>query len=458
MEVYTIGSKDFIRGESSSENVADGGFSPKSYNLNLTRIRGVLDFAPGLTDRGGGTLTDVPIASAYDKTLSGNDAYFLDVGGGFYTLASDNTFTKRQTITADTFILGTSEILQYSPAVGTSFLMATSQTRVIRFTGSNLTSAAPDTDFWTGLTTAVRHPHEIVEGKWYLGDGNLIHVYDGTTTTASWVVLPPDVNITSLRKHPDGQHLLAFCGLGLNYSHTRNTPGRVYIVDLVARNWIREIDTDAQVEGSRLVGGIVYVTYGKNFGYFNGNGLSLLKRLATSITTYSHNIGNMEDIVVVRDGQHVRAYGDLGAGKVWWRCAKTSADTDGDINNLIYRGDNRLLICYQDSGGSDYIKELDYDDTSSTGIFYHNRVPFATESIVRRIEVNHKKSTGGSWAMTANDTEDTSVLLSDVMSPEAANGKTRREVNYKTDIMQYRQGQGPGEIKLIRIFYDPIKQ
>ena len=457
MEVIPLGSKDFIRGESSAENVADGGFSPKSYNLNLTRIRGVLDFAPTMTDRGGATLTGNVVASCPDLSNSGNDAYFVDLGGAIYGLASNDSFSLLRTISGYTPVLGTTEISPFwisGASTSTSSVFVTTQTTIHMYGGTNLT-ADNGPEFWTNLSSGVRHPLEQVGDTLYVGDFNYIHAIGTTSTTEAYVTLPPNVNITSLRKHPDGEHLIAFCGLGQNASHTRNTQGRIYIINLVLKQWIREIDTAFQVEGSRTVGGVVYVTYGKNFGYFDGNGIQLLKRLANSATTYSHNIGNMEDVVVVRDGQHVRAFGDLGAGKVWWRCAKTNLDTDDDINNIIYRGDNKLLICYRDTSTNPFIKELDYDNTGSTGIFYSNRFPFSTESMIKKIEVLHKKAVG-SYTLSDNDTEDTAIALSELITTAASDAKTVREVNYRTDIFQYRQGQGPGEIKLIRIFHEPV--
>ena len=458
MQVITLGASDFIKGESSSEHTSDGGFSPLSYNLNLTRKRGILDFAPSLTDKGGVTLTNNVIASAYDRTLSGNDAYFVDTGGAVYTLASDDTFTLRKTISGYPMVLGTTEMIPFSISGSTASLFITTQSTIHMYGGTNLT-ADDGPEFWTNLNGnngvgGVRHPMERVGDSVYVGDLNLIHAIGASSTTGSYVTLPPDVNITSLRKHPNGEHLIAFAGLSQNYSHTRGTPGRIYIIDLVIKQWIREIDVDSQVEGSRLVGGVVYVTYGQNVGYFNGNGITLLKRLANSATTYSHNLGNMEDILLVRDGQHVRAYGNLGAGNVWWRLAKTSADTDGDINNIIYRGDNKLLICYQDTGGADYIKELDYDNTSASGLFFSNRYLMPAETKIRRIEVLHKKN-ASSLLMTLNDTEDAVVSLSEVITTLSTQAKTRREINYTTDVIQYRQGQGPGEIRLIRIFHEP---
>lgn len=458
MEVLTIGPQDFIKGESSADWVSDRGFSPSSFGLNLTKKRGVLQMIESPTDIGGATLTGNVITATYDRTLSGNDVYLGDANGAFYTLSSAGVLTKRQTVAADTFTLGTSEMLGFSTSFGSPFTYATSDSRVIQFTGQNLVTAAPTTDFWTGLNTGVRHPLERVEDRLYIGDANLIHAWDGTTSTASWVVLPSDVNITSLRKHPDGKNLIAFCGVSQNYSHTRGGGGRIYIVDLTLRDWVREIDTEVQVEGSRLVGGVVYCTFGANVGYFDGDGIILLKRLSDSATTYSHNLGNMEDILTVRDGRHIRCFGDLGAGRVWWRSALTVNTTDDPINCHIYRGDNKLLIAYRDTSADPFLKQVDFDNSSaSIGIFFSNRYIFPREVIVRRIEVVHKNGVG-TYAFTNNDLKDTVVSLSDTITTSGTETKTRRNMNVKLDAIQWRMGEGPGEIKQIRIFYDYVRE
>lgn len=457
MEVLTIGPQEFIGGESTADWVADNGFSPSSYGLNLTKTRGVLNMVEASTDKGGGTLVANVIAATYDTSFAGNDAYFLDTSGNFYTLRSDDAFTLRQTITADTFSLGTSEILQFTTTAGAPFLYASAAQRIIQFTGSNLDGAAPVTDFWTGLQTNCRHPLERVEDAMYIGDLNVIHKWDGTSSTASWVVLPADVNITSLRKHPDGKHLIAFCGIQLNASHTRGGGGRIYIVDVNLRDWVREIDTEMQVEGSRLVGGVVYCTYGQNVGYFDGDGVVLLKRLFNSTTTYSHNIGNMDDILCIRDGKHVRMFGDLGAGRVWWRSMRTNSDTDDDINCLINRGDNKLLIAYRDTSTVPFLKQCDFDNVSgSVGIFFSKRYLFPRQILLRRIEILHDNA-AGTFAFTIVDLTDATVTLSEIITTIATATKTKRNLNAKVDALQFRCGHGPGEIKQIRIFYDYIK-
>ena len=114
----------------------------------------------------------------------------------------------------------------------------------------------------------------------------------------------------------------------------------------------------------------------------------------------------------------------------------------------------QLLIGYRDTSTNPFLKELDYANTGSTGIFFSNRYDFPTETKIRRIEVVHKR-VAESLLMTNNDEEDTVVSLAEVITTDTVSSKTRREINYLCDTFQYRQGQGPGEIRLIRIFHEP---
>ena len=461
MKPWLIDWRDWLRGESSSDDASDKGFSQRSYGLNLTKARGLLYFSESSTDRGGATLTGNPIGSTYDKTLSGNDGYIMDDEGAFYTIAGA-TLTKRQTMTG-TWALGTAEILQYSPAVSTSYTFATSDSAIIRFTGSDLTSAAPDTDFWTGLSTGVRHPIEKVENLVCFGDGNLIHVYDGTTTTSAYVTLPPDVNITSLRKHPNGQNLVAFCGLGQNYSHTRSTPGRIYIVDLNIKKWIREIDIGSQVEGSRLVGGIIYTTYGQNVGYFDGNGIKFLKRLSYSTTTYSHNMGDWEGNLIIRDGIFLLTFGDLGMGRVWWR--PTSNDVNANnINNILYKGSDTVLMGFSDSAGAGKLIEVNLANAGSSGVFQSNKTNFELTSSLRRLEILHTALTASTFRISFSNVDENDSLNAVYDSnPSVASAnwaKHRVETDIKVDsarLLLQQSNATPG-YRFIRVMYEAIER
>lgn len=385
-----INPTDFIRGESSSDYIADGGFSPDSYGLNLTKEPGILYFIESSTDRGGATLTGNIIASCPDPQTTGNDAYFIDDEGAFYRL-NGATLTKGFT-GANTYQLGTSDLKPFNDAN----FYATSTTAVAQF-DNNLGTVTEN--WWTGLTSGFRHPLEVVEKELFIADKNVIYYWDGTTSGTAFT-LPVQQNVTSLRKHPDGKTLLAFTGGTADFSHTRNGAGKVYYCQPTLRGssiegWSREVELESQVEGTIVVGGVVFATWGKNLGYFDGNGLVWLKRLETSGTTYSQSMANNEDILLFRDGINVKAYGNLGAGNVFWNCFRNTTNTN-HITNIHYKGDNKVLYSFQGaSAGTGLLQEVDYDNAGTVGNFYSNRYFTPEERVYRFIDILHTVTNSG---------------------------------------------------------------
>ena len=134
MQIQTIDEKHFRLGESKTSHSSDGGFSPDSYGLNLAYEKGQLNFVGGLTDVGGNILVGKIIAKAKDKSYLGNDQYFLDDEGNFYTLNS-STLAKEQTDSTKTYQIGTTDMLQFQ-----GNLYVTSQNDVTKLSGSGLTA------------------------------------------------------------------------------------------------------------------------------------------------------------------------------------------------------------------------------------------------------------------------------------------------------------------------------
>lgn len=388
--LLTIDFKNFVLGESATDRNPDRGFSPLSYGLNLIKEKGTLYFQETQTEIS--NLEGDAICMAVDASFLGNDQYILDDEGKFYTL-SGTTLTKRQTDSVKTYAVGTSDMLQFKGDV-----YATSQTDVALLGSSNLTSI--DNDWWTttrghsALSNVYRHPLEVVEDTLYLANQNNISTWDGTTSVENAMSLPPDVNVTTLRRHPDGRHLIAFCGITANYSHTRGGGGKIYIIDTVTLEWIREIPIESQVEGSRLVSGIVYVTFGAKFGYFNGDGISWLRDLTAGSTTYSHQISNAEDILLIRDNKDVLAYGDLGGGgKVWWRVYRTAANSYTAFTALGYKGNNIILVGYTDGQSAvEKLAQIEINNAGIVGNFYSNHELAGQNIAIRRIEIDHTKT------------------------------------------------------------------
>lgn len=457
MQSYTIKAKHFLAGESLNEWDDNGGFSPESIGLNLLYKRGNLYFAPTPTDRGGATLTGNIIASCFDPASLGNDAYHLDDEGAFYTL-NGPTLTKRQTSTADTFTLGTTEMMPFQGAI-----LATSQTRVMLL-GNNF--ATIDSSWWTGLTSACRHPIERVEDKAYIGNLNVIEIYDGTNTSgtgAGNITLPTNVNITSLRRHPDGKNLIAFAGQTIDFSHTRPNAGYIYLVDTNLKTWTREIAIEAQVEGSRLVGGVVFVTYGNKVGYFTGSGIKFLKKLETSTTTYSHNISNIEDIFLVRDGLNIKAYGDLGRGKIWWNLIKNQTNAQ-NINNIQYKGSSIVLMAFSDGAGAGYLQELDLTTVGQFGNLYSNKYEFGKRVMIRKIVILHTTTNAAGVSrfliQAPNQDDNTSNILVDKTYTNQAVYRTIVECQHECEVLQLYMFLSNDVLgfKYIRFYYEPIEE
>jgi len=442
MPVLEIDYKNFLRGESYGDFAPTAGFSPNSLGLNLTKDKGVLNFIETASEVAGATLTGDIIASADDHQLLSSNKYFLDDEGAFYTY-SGATFTKRRTAdaSAGSWILGTSDIIQFK-----SITYATSDDRVVEIQGSDL-DGSYDGGWWSGLTSGVRHPMEIVEGELFIGNSNVIEVWDGSASTTAFT-LPDNRRVTSLRRHPDGRTLLAFTGVTDDFSHTKPGEGYVYYCNPAIRDWVREVRIPIQVEGTRLVGGRVYATWGKDFGFYDGEGLRVLRKLDTSTTTYSHSIANMEDILLVRDGDDILAYGDIGAGRVWW----TLLDGAATINVPTYKGDN--VVLYGDA--AENLFEVDLDNAGANGLFRSNKIYFEKEVDIKRIDIFHDTAT--TYTLTVGETDlagTTNTIEQRVYSGESVE-VTRVNCNVRTDIFQLALTPGSGTIgiKLIRIHYD----
>jgi len=481
MEVLTINHKNFIAGESQTDLFDDAGFSPASIDLNLTATRGELNFISTPTDRGGATLTGNVIADTFDPAFLTNlGNILLDDDGAIYSFTG-STLTKKQT-SLHNFAIGTSDIINFKDNFYITYGGGGVNSRAgISQLDYNLGTL--NDEWWTMLEPGYagtsnddrfwRHPMEVVEKNMFIANKNIIYYWDGTTSGTAFT-LPTDVNVTTLRKNTDGRTLLAFTGNVADASHTQANKGKVYYCDPTLQGaavdgWSREVEIEAQVEGSRVMGGVVYVTWGKNFGYFDGSGLVKLKEFETSGTTYSHNIKSMDDILVTRDGVNVLAYGDLGQGKVWWNIFQNTTNSNA-INNITYKGDNKLLVAYSDGAGAGDMVEIDYDTAGVLGSWVSNKIRFGSKVHISRIEVTHGETdTSGTTTirLAQRNTEgDTTTvargdagIIEDITYVNQAVTESVAQCDIKTSIFQLYVASVTDTvgIKEIRIYYDPIK-
>lgn len=442
METIVIDANNFILGASLNDNSQNGAYSPKSKGINHLYSQGKIYFQPAETDLST-NLEGNFIGSTADPNLGGNDAYIMDDEGKFYTL-NGSTLTKRQTDATNSYVFGTADIVNFNNEV-----FATSATNVTRLTGADL--ATIDATWWSvtrghsSLNGNFRHPLLVVEDTLYIADVNLIHTWDGTTSVPSALILPNIWNITCMVKHPNGRDIIAFCSNTADYSHTRGGRAVAFIINTVTLEFSQEIPIDSQVEGARLVGGILYVMYGKNLGYFTDSGVVFLRKLEDISLVggrlgYKHHLGEMEGHLLVVEKDNVLAYGDLGLGKVFWYPLNNKQQASQNIDAIAVVGTGKLIYGTQTSGGTEKLYKLDYyDNTSNSSTrLYTNRISFPRKVWIRRIEVEHDTFTSGAGLEIYNVERSGAVQQVAVHSYTLDGGvdASRYDANIYTDSLQ----------------------
>ncbi|MBU2527528.1 MAG: hypothetical protein KKC03_13105 [Bacteroidetes bacterium] len=447
--IHTIDYKNFIAGENPADNIPNRGFSPDSYDINLLKKPGVLYFNPAVTNRSGATLTGRLVAVCIDP-LSTDLAYYVDNNGAFYSLNYDaSIFTKKQTSTGYTYASAWSDILGFKTEI-----FATSTGAVAKLTTG---MAALVEDWWSGLNNNFRHPLERVEDELFIADNNVIYYWNGTSSGTAFT-LPTQFPITSLRRHPNGRTLIAFADDAGN-SALGSGKGKVYYCDPVIRDWTREVVIDCPVEGSQVIGGVIYVSYKEKFGFFDGSRLVSIKT-RTDFGLHSHQITNLQNHILVCDFDKVRAYGDLGNGQAWWSLAK-NRDSALRIDTIISYKNKKLLYSYAEGGFAGKLMEIDFDSTGVNGVFYTNRINFDTEVHISKIEILHDVSNSAGntiFDLYYRDIDDTETLIENISYSSQAVNKTIINCDIKTDIFQLKLVPNTDDIgyKLIRIHYEPI--
>jgi len=452
METLILVKGQLVLGVSLNNDHANAGYSPEERGHNLEYSQGAILYPqPAPVDLSANVTGNI-IAFENDPNFLGNDAYAVDASGAFYTI-DGTTVTKRQTDSTNSYAYGTTDMKYFRGA-----LYATTTQEVVQLQGSDLSTI--DDDFWTdtesrtALQNFYRHPLEVVEDTLYIADKNMIHTWDATDSVYAAMSLPDSFNITSLRVHTDGRHLMAFCSETVNYSHTQKARAKIYLIDTVTLEFIREIDVDDQTEGTINAGGVTYVTYGKNFGYFNGDGYTFLRKLNTLEPTYNHGLASKDGIVLIRERPAILAYGDIGTGQnvFWYPFFNTvNGNSLGAIGN---QGDNRVLASYT----SNKLAQIDFDLVNGTTAWKSNPISFSGKVWIRKIVIETEPLASGSdhdfYMVNKNGTQ--TLLFSMTYSEDGAISEKTKMVNIYTDLIWFKWDwiATPKGVKKITIFYE----
>lgn len=465
LQTIVIDAQNFLQGESINAYTSDAGYSPASKGVNLFKEKGVLNLQG--SNMNSAAIDGALIAAIPDPNFLSNAAYLLTDNGSLYTL--DNTMTGagvtlRQTdaTAGHNYLFGNSDMAWFKGA-----LYVTGDTDVMYVTGSNLTTA--DKAWWvttkgkSALQTYYRHPIEVIEDRLYFADGQYINTWDGTTAVEHDITIPPNFNITAMAKHPNGRDLIAFASEKIDFSNQTQSRGAAFIINTVSGEYIQQTSIDDQVEGARMVGGILYVAYGAKLGYFTDTGIVYLRDLAYTYPLdgnelgYKHHLGNLEGHLLVAEVRGILGMGDLGAGKVWWH--PTVSPNNEKIEALMYIGSKKLIYSTADGFGGNtlFFQNLDTNVSGTFPVFYTNKYDLPKKAWVRRIEIEHETMISScSLEVTAINKNGSSTVLGYGSTTLGNTDFTRIDCNYYTGMIQlgirpYDRNTG---IKKITIYYE----
>lgn len=372
----------------STNDTQDGGLSGQSsFPLNLTAREGRL-YGTATSVDAAHPSTGYPIASCGDS-INGFLRVILGDNGKIFTW-DGSTMTERADSTG-TYVEGISDIIQYRDVT-----LATSQTNVHKFTGATfgtIDETWGSVGFGVSLDSGYPHPQLVFENNYWVASKNTLHRWDGTTFSAGFLTLPAGQVIVALAIDPQSGKMLISITEGLNLNGTLSMVAKVAVYDGYSNKPTRVPIVDDMVTAFHPIGGVVYVAYGTSIGYWNGSGISFLRKtknvtLTSTSLIYKHHITNIGKTLYYIDGAVVMAYGEIKRGKrVFYPAGAIS--TGATMHMICHVGSEKLGLG-SGSTGTPVFHTQDLstiDATSGTLNFYSKKYRFKNKVNVRDIRV-----------------------------------------------------------------------
>lgn len=460
-----LGAEQLISGMSSSDYATDGALGNGSFALNPFVTPGIIRAMNDVNDTNT-NIVDNFIATSEDATGNLNARLAVGDAANYYTISTSNTATKVFTGTdTSNYVFGRTDIDIQSNNAGAGYAFVTHGTDIAMWNGSTTVTESWWTTvaYYTGTThppalRAVPHPLLNYNTNLWVADGSQLHNIIPDAAIIATPSVCVNLNVLSLELFSTmyalgidpatGLMLISYQDVS-NQGDTISSQCYIGLYDGYSTGLRRKIPVDDLVTAFHNVGGTVYVTYGNKIGFFNGNGITFLRRLMNVVdgsTTllYKHRVANVSNVLLIADGQTIVGYGEPVGGKTktWFNVGTTFGDTD-KATAIFPLGNNKFGVSNFATFASIFNFRT-YDMNSVTGEGFtvaFNNIYFPRPIFVRRMRVI---TTGITHTNAGNDIQVSIISEKNVTLPISTANSTIAFPNGSTTYVvdfDYSQGK-----------------
>ena len=365
-KILTLSGRDFMRGMNSGQFFNDGFFSSNiSRGINLINKPGAIypqQIATDITPSSPGRFAAGCKGGGASPGLGYKNNYFVTETGKFYSY--NGTFLNNEVNGTSIYNNPKSDIIFYKEAV-----YATSNSNITLSAMSGYSIISVNETWWTStrghisLSNVVPHPMLVFEDILWIADGLNLHKWDNTLSTPNALILTDDQNITALAIEPGSGRMMIATTQGANGSGTLPRINKIALWDGFSNKVLRSVIVDDMITAMYAVGGTVYITYGLNLGYWNGSGITFLRKLSKILgysglnLAYKQKITSQGNRLYVVDGTLVISYHSIigSSPKVFYYAFGQTTNLInqvGSLNLIIDLGEDKLAISYIGNGVS----------------------------------------------------------------------------------------------------------
>lgn len=332
---------------STSDDLADAGFSPSTDQVNLLTQPGVIN-APEQSTDVSTNLTASLIASCEDPTGS-YDRLALSSSppdGQFYSYTSSAFTTRGSLDSSHQYTQGKTDMIAFD---GECY--ATSASHLVRWSAIGSSNTFNFTFFAftnDGTTTAKSVPHPALNYNnfAYYGDGNLLRRQSGAGVTPVTILsLPVGWVIVALGIDP-GSGLMLISVIGqVNLSGIVNSGAKVIFYNGSSSTYQRIVAVDDMVTAFTATEGALYAAYGPNLGLWNGSGITFLRKVAVTADflklLYKQHFTSIGSTLFYIENHKIMAYGPVeqrGRNVFYPALANTPSGVATNLTHIMFIG------------------------------------------------------------------------------------------------------------------------